>query len=136
MIDGDSDCGLSLTLPSPPKACRPKPWRRRGEGVRQYVFEGLPIVGFVGRVAWFGAVLALVCDLLKALVPRACTYIHAMEPLGPASEPATESPDGADEGDDDRTSGKPVTETLSLGGRGQGEGKSAITVTIDPLTHF
>ena len=136
MIDGDSDCGLSLTLPSP----------TTGEGVRHYLFEGLPIVGFVGRVAWFGAVLALVCDLLKALVPRACAYIHAMEPLGPASEPATESPDGADEGDDDRTSGKPVTETLSppsprlrpagLGGRGQGEGKSAITVPIDHLTHF
>jgi hypothetical protein len=46
--------------------------------IRQHVFEGSHIVGFVGRVAWFGAVLAFVCDLLKARVRRGYLYIHAI----------------------------------------------------------
>ena len=58
-----------------------------------------------------------------------------LEQIANQSENGTEPRDSADEANDGQTFKDVLTDTLSLGGRGQGEGKSAIAVRISPTSN-
>ena len=63
------------------------------------------------------------------------SWHQRLEQIANQSENGTEPRDSADEANDGQTFKDVLTDTLSLGGRGQGEGKSAIIVRISPTSN-
>ena len=63
------------------------------------------------------------------------SWHQRLEQIANQSENGTEPRDSADEANDGQTFKDVLTDTLSRGGRGQGEGKSAIIVRISPTSN-